>query len=583
MKNVKLILPSLAGLIALTDAVPPSGGSFHPHQLHASSRTAQAPSFQDPVRQDTTKTKRSQLRSASTSPRTDLTLHTIIPPSPTAMDIVKGINYPVDLSSGLLNIEIPLYEIVSGDIHIPITLSYHASGLKPGVSHSTWLPQGWSLSVGPTLSRIINGGPSVFYKERIWTGNSMVGLTGENGSSVVYPCVMETVSSDDGGEDIAGAILHRFNVSTQYLAKMPGTTLVSDPKAGWMQGYEAQTTVLGGSSASTSLSEAASTTYAYSTETPLGTVRQVRTYKGHRVYGTDEMRVGEQYRAITHHGWNLTTGRKLMILRGETTTESNGSISTSETIAYDSYNNVSQRTVTGSTRPGSSSAPALITKYYYPQDVSSSVNTAMVSANMVGVPVKVEEYSGSVASANRLTTLETEYQRAYVGPSANQWAIYVPSSETLSVDANASDSSAPSSGERKLTFGTYDSRGNQMERTGLDGRTEVVLWGYRGSIPWHGCGGRPWQRCSPPSTPPSSTQARRPRSQRSSPHCGPLSPPARRSMWRHGPGTHSWGWLQPRTLRGEQYPIPMMASAVSRGPTHTTGPHRAWSRTTHIH
>ena len=78
------------------------------------------------------------------------------------MEIAKGIAYPVDLSSGLLNIEIPLYEIVSGDIRIPITLSYHASGLKPGIHSRTWLPQGWSLSVGPTLSRVSRGGPDEY-------------------------------------------------------------------------------------------------------------------------------------------------------------------------------------------------------------------------------------------------------------------------------------------------------------------------------------------------------------------------------------------------------------------------------------
>ena len=98
----------------------------------------------------------------SSSPVTDLTLTEIIPPSPAAMEIAKGIAYPVDLSSGLLDIEIPLYEIVSGDIRIPITLSYHASGLKPGIHSRAWLPQGWSLSVGPTLTRVIHGGPDEF-------------------------------------------------------------------------------------------------------------------------------------------------------------------------------------------------------------------------------------------------------------------------------------------------------------------------------------------------------------------------------------------------------------------------------------
>ena len=47
--------------------------------------------------------------------------------------------------------------MVDGDIRIPITLNYHASGLKPNMRSSHWLGDGWSLSTGPSLSRTING------------------------------------------------------------------------------------------------------------------------------------------------------------------------------------------------------------------------------------------------------------------------------------------------------------------------------------------------------------------------------------------------------------------------------------------
>ena len=130
--------------------------------VRANSRPeAEGSGLEDTLRRDTTQKQQPPKRTSS-SPVTDLSFQDLIPPAPAAMEIAKGIAYPVDLSSGLLNIEIPLYEIVSGDIRIPITLSYHASGLKPGIHSRTWLPQGWSLSVGPTLSRVIRGGPDEY-------------------------------------------------------------------------------------------------------------------------------------------------------------------------------------------------------------------------------------------------------------------------------------------------------------------------------------------------------------------------------------------------------------------------------------
>jgi YD repeat-containing protein len=80
------------------------------------------------------------------------------------MEMTKYINFPVDLSNGLVKISIPLYEIVDGDIKIPISLNYHASGLKPNMRSNGWLENGWSLNTGPSLSRNIAGGADeMFY------------------------------------------------------------------------------------------------------------------------------------------------------------------------------------------------------------------------------------------------------------------------------------------------------------------------------------------------------------------------------------------------------------------------------------
>lgn len=43
----------------------------------------------------------------------------VIPPSPEASKLAAYISYPVNLSNGLVQTSIPLYEIVDGDIRIP--------------------------------------------------------------------------------------------------------------------------------------------------------------------------------------------------------------------------------------------------------------------------------------------------------------------------------------------------------------------------------------------------------------------------------------------------------------------------------
>jgi YD repeat-containing protein len=79
-----------------------------------------------------------------------------IPPSPEAQAFMKYGIYPVDYSTGVPKVEIPIYEIKSGKLSLPISLSYHASGIKINeLAGSSGL--GWSLNAGGAVSRVING------------------------------------------------------------------------------------------------------------------------------------------------------------------------------------------------------------------------------------------------------------------------------------------------------------------------------------------------------------------------------------------------------------------------------------------
>lgn len=76
--------------------------------------------------------------------------------SPEMASMVRNIVYPVNYSTGLVKISIPLFEIKCADIKIPITLNYHASGVKLGAA-SGWVGQNWSLQCEPMISRTIRG------------------------------------------------------------------------------------------------------------------------------------------------------------------------------------------------------------------------------------------------------------------------------------------------------------------------------------------------------------------------------------------------------------------------------------------
>ncbi|MEM6768566.1 MAG: hypothetical protein AAF655_26745 [Bacteroidota bacterium] len=80
------------------------------------------------------------------------------PPAPTAAAFSKYGDIPVSYHTGVPNISIPLYTITEGDISIPISLSYHSSGIKVNETAS-WVGLGWSLNAGGAITRSVQGIP----------------------------------------------------------------------------------------------------------------------------------------------------------------------------------------------------------------------------------------------------------------------------------------------------------------------------------------------------------------------------------------------------------------------------------------
>lgn len=88
----------------------------------------------------------------------DIKLPELVPPSPNASSLGVYGEIPVDKSTGVPNITIPLYTISVDDISVPISLSFHASGHKVG-SRASWVGLGWSLNAGGVVTRSMRGKP----------------------------------------------------------------------------------------------------------------------------------------------------------------------------------------------------------------------------------------------------------------------------------------------------------------------------------------------------------------------------------------------------------------------------------------
>lgn len=87
----------------------------------------------------------------------DIDFPQYIPKDPTAYSFAKYIDYPVSLYTGIPEISIPLYEIQLGGLKIPISISYHASGIVAS-QEATRVGLGWNINAGGIISRSVKCG-----------------------------------------------------------------------------------------------------------------------------------------------------------------------------------------------------------------------------------------------------------------------------------------------------------------------------------------------------------------------------------------------------------------------------------------
>lgn len=78
--------------------------------------------------------------------------------SPNAASLGKFGDIPVSYHTGIPDVSIPVYTIKTGTLELPITLNYHASGLKVQ-EQASWVGAGWALEAGGVITRTVIDAP----------------------------------------------------------------------------------------------------------------------------------------------------------------------------------------------------------------------------------------------------------------------------------------------------------------------------------------------------------------------------------------------------------------------------------------
>ncbi|MCM1078563.1 MAG: DUF6443 domain-containing protein [Bacteroidales bacterium] len=90
------------------------------------------------------------VQAASADNDTEEQVPQIMHPSPTVQALCRYGETPVGYATGIPEITIPLYTVKCGSLELPITLSYHAGGIKVD-DIASWVGLGWSLNAGGVI------------------------------------------------------------------------------------------------------------------------------------------------------------------------------------------------------------------------------------------------------------------------------------------------------------------------------------------------------------------------------------------------------------------------------------------------
>lgn len=99
----------------------------------------------------------------------------LLPPTPQAASLGKYGQVPVSYQTGVPNISIPIYEIKLNDFSFPISLSYHAGGVKVDDVASN-IGIGWSLMAGGSISTTVKSNQNLDAPDSTWSPPNSTGF-----------------------------------------------------------------------------------------------------------------------------------------------------------------------------------------------------------------------------------------------------------------------------------------------------------------------------------------------------------------------------------------------------------------------
>lgn len=76
--------------------------------------------------------------------------------SPDVASLTKAAEFPVTYFNGRPEVSVPVYTIRTGDLELPVSLSYNGGGIRVS-EEASWVGLGWALNVGGVISRQIKG------------------------------------------------------------------------------------------------------------------------------------------------------------------------------------------------------------------------------------------------------------------------------------------------------------------------------------------------------------------------------------------------------------------------------------------
>jgi hypothetical protein len=92
---------------------------------------------------------------------TEYSVTSIVPPSPNVLAFNKYVDMPVSYYTGTPQISVPIYELKMNNFTLPISLSYHAAGLKVE-ERASWVGAGWTLNATGVISRTTRNIPDEY-------------------------------------------------------------------------------------------------------------------------------------------------------------------------------------------------------------------------------------------------------------------------------------------------------------------------------------------------------------------------------------------------------------------------------------